>query len=71
MLDRPYLGLKTFDVLRTLDWLSAYGYTQIELIGKQWGATLATLASLLSPHATKVQLVEPLESFHQWHYGRL
>ncbi len=65
MLDRPYLGQKTFDVLRTLDWLSAYGYTQIELIGKQWGATLATLAGLLSPHATKVQLVEPLESFHQ------
>ena len=65
MLDRPYLGQKTYDVLRVLDWLKAFGYTQVELIGKQWGATLATLAGVLSPAVTNVRLVEPLESFHQ------
>ncbi len=63
MLDRPYLGQKLYDVLRVLDWLKAYGYTQVELIGKQWGATLATFAGLLSPTVTKVKLVEPVPSF--------
>ena len=65
MLDRPYLGQKTYDVLRVLDWLKAFGYTQVELIGKQWGAMLATFAGLLSPAVTNVRLVEPLESFHK------
>lgn len=65
MLDRPYLGQRVYDVLRTLDWLKEYGYTQVELIGKRWGATLATIAGVLSHSVRKVHLVEPLESFHQ------
>lgn len=65
MLDRPYLGQRTFDCLRVLDWLREYGYTQIELIGKEWGATLATLTAVLSPTVTQVRLVQPLESFHK------
>jgi len=65
MLNRPYLGQKTYDVLRVLEWLKEFGYTQVELIGKQWGATLATFAGVLSDTVTHVRLVEPLESFQQ------
>ena len=38
MLDRPYLGQRTHDVLRVLDWLGGVGYEEIHLVGKGWGA---------------------------------
>lgn len=31
MLDRPYVGQKTFDVLRGLDWLASFGQREIHL----------------------------------------
>ena len=37
MLDRPYLGQKTYDVIRVLRWLEDSGYDQVELIGNHWG----------------------------------
>lgn len=65
MLDRPYLGQKTWDVLRVLDWLKSLGYDQIELIGHGWGSQMATLAAVLNPHVTSVILHQALDSYHQ------
>lgn len=63
MLGRPYLGQKVFDVLRVLDLLAAQGHTEIHLAGMGWGALVAALAGVLSPHATRVTLKHPLSSF--------
>jgi hypothetical protein len=65
MLDRPYLGQKVFDVLRVLDWLKSYGYDEVELIGNQWGATIATFAGLLSHSVRLVSVHKPLASYHE------
>ncbi len=63
MLDRPYLGQKTWDVLQVLEWLAANGYTDIHIVGKGWGALAATFASLLSPWVRQVTLKNALESY--------
>ncbi len=69
MLGRSYLGQKTWDVLRVLQWMQSYGYDQVDLIGNGWGATSAALAAVLSDSLLgntlrSVTLHEPLESFH-------
>jgi dienelactone hydrolase len=56
MLDRPYLGQKTYDVLRVLDWLAHHGYTNVHLVARGWGSLAATFAALLSPQVTRVTL---------------
>ena len=63
MLDRPYLGQKTFDVLRVLDFLKANGFTDIHLVGKGWGALAATFAALLSDQVKQVTLKNSLTSY--------
>jgi dienelactone hydrolase len=63
MLDRPYLGQKTFDVLRVLEWLQSYGYNEIHLVGKGRGALPATFAALLSDCVKRVTLKNCLTSF--------
>ncbi len=63
MLDEPYLGQKTFDVLRVLEWLKANGHTDIHLIGRGWGALPATFAALFSPQVKQVTLKNALTSF--------
>ncbi|MFV1967348.1 MAG: alpha/beta hydrolase family protein [Pirellulaceae bacterium] len=63
MLDRPYLGQKTYDVLRVLDWLGSVGHTEIHLVGKGRGALAATLAAVLSDQVTQVTLKDTLESY--------
>ncbi|MFG0239916.1 MAG: alpha/beta hydrolase family protein, partial [Gimesia chilikensis] len=63
MLDDPYLGQKTFDALRVLDWLAANGHTDVHLIGRGWGALPATFAALFSPHVKQVTLKNALTSF--------
>src|SRR6185369_15210109 len=47
MLDRPYAGQRTYDVLRVLDWLKANGHEEIHLAARGWGAIPATFAALL------------------------
>ena len=37
MLDRPYVGQKTFDVLRVLDWLADIGHKEVHLVGEGLG----------------------------------
>jgi len=65
MLDEPYLGQKTFDVLRVLNWLAATGHTDIHLIGRGWGALPATFAALFSPEVKQVTLKNALTSFSE------
>ncbi len=63
MLNRPYVGQRTFDVLVVLKWLEEIGYKNIHLIGKGWGALPATFASVLSSSVNQVTLKNPLTSY--------
>jgi hypothetical protein len=63
MLDYPYVGQKTHDVLCVLDWLASCGYRQIHLAGKGWGALPAAFAALVSHHVVQVTLKNALTSY--------
>ena len=63
MLDRPYLGQKTHDVLCVLDWLEGCGYGEVHLAGKGWGALPATFAALLADRVVRVTLNGALTSY--------
>ena len=63
MLDRPYLGQKTFDLLRVLHWLNSLGHHEIHLVGNGRGTLLATFAALLSDHVKQVTLKNAIESY--------
>ncbi|MFN0121177.1 MAG: alpha/beta hydrolase family protein [Blastocatellia bacterium] len=63
MLGRPYVGQKTFDVLRVIDWLKSYGHTDIHLVGNGWGTLPATFAALLSDTVTRVTLKNALTAY--------
>jgi len=56
MLDRPYAGQRTHDVLTVLDWLKAQGHSEVHLIGKGWGAIPSAFAALLGPSVAEVTL---------------
>ena len=63
MLDRPYIGQRTRDVVRVLDWLKAQGYEEIHLVGKGWGTFPATFAAVLSRNVSRVTLNNALRSY--------
>ncbi len=63
MLDRPYVGQKTFDILRVLDWLKFYGHTEVHLAAKGRGAIPATFAALLADNVVQVTLKNALTSY--------
>lgn len=63
MLDRPYVGQKTFDVLRVLDWLKAQGHLEVHLLAKGWGTIPATFAAVLSEGVAQVTLKGALTAF--------
>jgi dienelactone hydrolase len=63
MLDRPYLGQRVYDALRVIDWLKAYGYTEIHLAAKGWGSLPAIFAAILSPAVVQVTLKNALASY--------
>lgn len=63
MLDRPYVGQKTFDVLRVLEWLATFGQRDIHLAAKGWGTLPATFAAVLAKTVTQVTLKESLDSY--------
>lgn len=79
MLDRPYLGQKTHDVLRVLDWLRAQGHEEIHLAGRGWGALPAAFAALLHDGVNRVTLKNALSSYqevaqtedYKWPYSML
>jgi hypothetical protein len=63
MLDQPYLGQKTYDLLQVLDWMAAQGHREIHLAAKGWAALPATFAALLSPQVVQVTLKNALTSY--------
>jgi dienelactone hydrolase len=63
MLDQPYVGRKTHDVLRVLDWLQGCGHTEVHLAALGWGAVPATFAALLSNLVVQVTLKHALTSY--------
>ena len=63
MLDYPYVGQKTHDVLRVLDWLRAAGHGEVHVAAKGWGALPATFAAVLSPLVAQVSLKNAPSSF--------
>jgi hypothetical protein len=64
MLDAPYVGQKTFDVLRVLDWLKSVGHNQVHLVGKGWGSLPATFAGVFAdPLVVQVTLKNALTSY--------
>lgn len=79
MLDRPYVGQKTFDVLRVVEWLKSLGHTEIHLVGLGWGAISATFAAVLSHDVKQVTLKHSLRSYaeaaetedYRWSYAML
>lgn len=56
MLDQPYVGQRTHDVLRVIDFLAAQGIREVHLAGSGWGTLPATFAALLSPAVVQVTL---------------
>jgi dienelactone hydrolase len=74
MLDRPYAGQKTHDLLRVLDWLKSCGRKEVHLVARGWGAIPATFAALLCEVVTQVTLKHALTSWqavaesetHRW-----
>jgi dienelactone hydrolase len=65
MLDSPYVGQKTRDVLRVLDWLQAAGHAEIHLVARGWGALPATFAAVLSAQVVQVTLKQALTSYEE------
>ena len=63
MFDHPYVGQKTFDVLRVLDWLASFGHKEVHLAGKGWGSIPATFAALLHDRVAQVTLKNALTSY--------
>jgi hypothetical protein len=63
MLDYPYAGQKTFDILRVINLLKSYGHNELHLVAKGWGAIPATFAALLSDEVTQVTLKNSLTSY--------
>jgi hypothetical protein len=63
MLDRPYLGQKTYDVIRVVQWLREQGHDEVHLVGCGWGALPATFAGVLCDEVRQVTLKHCLASF--------
>ena len=63
MLDRPYVGQKTFDLLRTLDWIAGFGHKRIHLVAKGWGTVPAAFAAVLHDAVKQVTLKGALPSY--------
>lgn len=63
MLDRPYPGQKTFDVLRVLQWMESLGHSSIHLVARGWGALAGTFAAVLSDTVARVTLKHALTSY--------
>ena len=63
MLDKPYVGGKTHDVLATLDWLARYGHHEVRLAGLGWGTFPALFAAQFAPTVSKVTLKGALTSY--------
>jgi cephalosporin-C deacetylase-like acetyl esterase len=62
-IDYSYIGQRTHDVLRVVEWLAAWGYDRVHLAARGQGAVPAAFAALLSPTVTRVTLKRPPASY--------
>jgi len=65
MLNKPYVGRKTLDLLRVLNWLSKFGHTNVHLVAKGWGTLPATFAAVLDNNVNQVTLKQALRSYSE------
>jgi dienelactone hydrolase len=63
MLGRPYVGQRTRDVLRLLQWLKSHGHDEVHLVAKGWGTIPAAFAAVLSDQVKQVTLKNALTSY--------
>lgn len=63
MLDRPYLGQRTHDLLTMLDWVRSFGHRDIHLVAAGYGALPAAFAALLHDGVAQVTLKNALTSY--------
>ena len=63
MLDAPYAGQRTHDVLRVLDWLAHHGHTEVHVVARGWGAIPAAFAAVLHDAVVQVTLKQALTSY--------
>ena len=56
MLDRPYIGRRTHDVLAVLDWIRGIGHADVHLVGRGYGSIPAAFAALLHEGVAQVTL---------------
>ncbi len=63
MFDRPYVGQKTHDLIRVLNWLGSFGHQEVHLAAKGWGTLPATFAALFSDTVSEVTLKNALTSY--------
>jgi len=63
MIDYPYVGQKTFDLLRIINLLKSFGHDEVHIVGNGWGAIPATFASVLSENVSRVTLKNALTSY--------
>jgi len=65
MLNSPYAGQKTFDLLRIIDWLISCGHEEIHLAAKGWGTIPGTFAAILSDSVKQVTFKNALRSYSE------
>ena len=63
MLDSPYVGGKTHDLLTVLNWLKQFGHQEIHILANGWGTIPATLAAVLSDHVATIALKDAPKSY--------
>jgi dienelactone hydrolase len=63
MFDRSYIGMRTHDLLTTLDWVRGIGHSDVHLAAKGYGSLPAALAGLLHDGVAQVTLKHPLPSY--------
>lgn len=71
MLDNPYVGQKTHDVLSVLDWLMDNGYGEVHLVAKGWGTLPGAFASVLHQSVNRVTLKNALTSYSELAEGEI
>ena len=65
MLNTPYTGQKTYDLLRIIDWLISCGHEEIHLSAKGWGTIPGTFAAILSDRVKQVTFKNALRSYSE------
>jgi pimeloyl-ACP methyl ester carboxylesterase len=63
MFGESYVGWRVHDVLSTLDWMASFGYDDVHLVARGYGAIPGAFAALLHDNVSAVTLVHPLRSY--------